>query len=133
MVRKPFPSVANNTLLYEPKKFDAEKYATLIMQYTVYTVQLLYQTPCPFKIDHSFENRRPAVEYIRDVYAELVGMGEGVRRPGDRSDISSDEEDEMEVRWWNIKVGTNRPHRTNREPHVLFDTPEYYSQSSMLA
>lgn len=24
-------------------------------------------------------------------------MGEGVRRPGDRSDISSDEEDEMEV------------------------------------
>lgn len=43
--------------------------------------------------------RRPAVEYVRDVYAELMGMGEGVRRPGDRSDISSDEEDEMEVRW----------------------------------
>lgn len=43
-------------------------------------------------------NRRPAVEYVRDVYAELMGMGEGVRRPGDRSDISSDEEDEMEVR-----------------------------------
>lgn len=42
-------------------------------------------------------NRRPAVEYIRDVYAELVEMGEGARRPGDRSDISSDEEDEMEV------------------------------------
>lgn len=43
-------------------------------------------------------NRRPAVEYIRDVYAELLEMGEGARRPGDRSDISSDEEDEMEVR-----------------------------------
>lgn len=43
------------------------------------------------------KNRRPAVEYIRDVYAELMGMGEGARRPGDRSDISSDEEDEMEV------------------------------------
>lgn len=37
------------------------------------------------------------MEYIRDVYAELLGMGEGARRPGDRSDISSDEEDEMEV------------------------------------
>lgn len=37
------------------------------------------------------------MEYIRDVYAELVEMGEGARRPGDRSDISSDEEDEMEV------------------------------------
>lgn len=42
-------------------------------------------------------HRRPAVEYVRDVYAELIAMGEGVRRPGDRSDISSDEEDEMEV------------------------------------
>ena len=31
------------------------------------------------------------------MYAELIAMGEGVRRPGDRSDISSDEEDEMEV------------------------------------
>ena len=38
------------------------------------------------------------MEYIRDVYAELLEMGEGTRRPGDRSDISSDEEDEMEVR-----------------------------------
>lgn len=37
------------------------------------------------------------MEYIRDVYAELVAMGEGARRPGDRSDISSDEEDELEV------------------------------------
>lgn len=37
------------------------------------------------------------MEYIRDVYADLVAMGEGARRPGDRSDISSDDEDEMEV------------------------------------
>lgn len=43
------------------------------------------------------EHRRPTVEYIRDVYAELMAMGEGARRPGDRSDISSDEEDELEV------------------------------------
>ena len=42
--------------------------------------------------------RRPTVEYIRDVYAELMAMGEGKRRPGDRSDISSDEEDDMEVK-----------------------------------
>lgn len=43
------------------------------------------------------------MEYIRDVYAELVAMGEGGRRPGDRSDISSDEEDEMEVGSWVIR------------------------------
>lgn len=39
---------------------------------------------------------RPLVEYVRDVYAELLGMGEGQRRPGDRSDISDDEEDDAE-------------------------------------
>ena len=33
---------------------------------------------------------------MRDVYAELMAMGEGARRPGDRSDISSDEEDVLE-------------------------------------
>merc|ERR1719329_275594 len=31
------------------------------------------------------------VEYIRDVYAELLVMGEGARKKDDRSDISSDE------------------------------------------
>ena len=36
------------------------------------------------------------VEYVRDVYAELMAMGEGTRKPGDRDDISSDDEDEME-------------------------------------
>merc|ERR1711968_106643 len=39
---------------------------------------------------------RPTIEYIRDVYMDLVNMGEGKRRPGDRSDISSDDEDELE-------------------------------------
>jgi len=39
---------------------------------------------------------RPNIEFIRDVYADLMNMGEGARRPGDRSDISSDEEDELE-------------------------------------
>uniref|UniRef100_A0A7S2LSA9 IPT/TIG domain-containing protein n=1 Tax=Leptocylindrus danicus TaxID=163516 RepID=A0A7S2LSA9_9STRA len=35
-------------------------------------------------------------EYVRDVYARLIAMGEGARKLGDRSDISSDEDDEME-------------------------------------
>jgi hypothetical protein len=30
------------------------------------------------------------------LYAELVQMGEGLRKPGDRGDISSDEEDDFE-------------------------------------
>merc|ERR1711871_991113 len=39
---------------------------------------------------------RPTIEYIRDVYMDLVNMGEGRRRPGDRGDISSDSgEDEL--------------------------------------
>ncbi|CAN0511208.1 unnamed protein product, partial [Ectocarpus sp. 12 AP-2014] len=50
----------------------------------------------PRTLQNTGPDGRPAVEYVRDVYAELMGMGEGVRRPGDRSDISSDEEDEME-------------------------------------
>jgi len=40
---------------------------------------------------------RPNIEYIRDVYADLMNMGEGRRRPGDRADISSDEEDDQEA------------------------------------
>lgn len=35
-------------------------------------------------------------EYVRDVYARLMAMGEGARKSGDRSDISSDEDDELE-------------------------------------
>ena len=37
---------------------------------------------------------RPVIEYIRDVYHELMALGEGRRRPGDREDISSDSGDE---------------------------------------
>merc|ERR1711968_146177 len=40
---------------------------------------------------------RPNIEYIRDVYMDLMNMGEGRRRPGDRADISSDEEDDQEA------------------------------------
>jgi len=38
---------------------------------------------------------RPNIEYIRDVYNDLMNMGEGKRRPGDREDVSSDDEDEQ--------------------------------------
>lgn len=41
---------------------------------------------------------RPLVEYVRDVYAELLGLGEGQRKAGDRSDISDDSDDDMEDR-----------------------------------
>ncbi|CAM9801782.1 unnamed protein product [Chrysoparadoxa australica] len=51
----------------------------------------------PRALDTTGPDGRPVVEYIRDVYAELMAMGEGARRPGDRSDISSDDEDEMEA------------------------------------
>ncbi|CAM9375437.1 unnamed protein product [Sphacelaria rigidula] len=51
----------------------------------------------PRTMQNTGPDGRPTVEYIRDVYAELMAMGEGARRPGDRSDISSDEEDELEA------------------------------------
>lgn len=50
---------------------------------------------------------RPNSEYIRDLYHELVNMGEGRRLKGDRSDISSDGEDDLEKMrraWSNVPV-----------------------------
>ncbi|KAE9224791.1 hypothetical protein PF005_g5786 [Phytophthora fragariae] len=50
---------------------------------------------------------RPNAEYIRDLYHELVNMGEGRRLKGDRSDISSDGEDDLEKMrraWSNVPV-----------------------------
>lgn len=46
-------------------------------------------------------------EYVRDIYHELMNMGEGRRLQGDRSDISSDSEDELEKmrrNWSNVPV-----------------------------
>ncbi|TYZ61830.1 hypothetical protein PybrP1_007587 [[Pythium] brassicae (nom. inval.)] len=51
---------------------------------------------------------RPNSEYVRDIYHELMNMGEGRRLQGDRSDISSDSEDELEKmrrNWTNVPVG----------------------------
>ena len=59
-------------------------------------LQHLFELLTPRSLESIGPDGRPVVEYIRDVYAELMQMGEGARRPGDRSDISSDDEDELE-------------------------------------
>ncbi|KAG5180850.1 hypothetical protein JKP88DRAFT_263797 [Tribonema minus] len=60
-------------------------------------LQHLTELLTPRTIQQTGPDGRPVVEYIRDVYAELMAMGEGARRPGDRSDISSDEDDDLEA------------------------------------
>jgi hypothetical protein len=60
-------------------------------------LQHLVELLTPRSLAASNEDGRPVVEYIRDVYGELLQIGEGMRRPGDREDVSSDEEeDELE-------------------------------------
>jgi len=61
-------------------------------------LQHLVELITPPTLNQPGPEGRPLVEYIRDVYAELLAMGEGQRKPGDRSDISSDSDDEMEAR-----------------------------------
>ena len=56
-----------------------------------------YRTPHSAHASDARPDGRPNIEYIRDVYADLMNMGEGRRRPGDRADISSDEEDDQEA------------------------------------
>lgn len=43
---------------------------------------------------------RPLVDYVRDVYSNLMTVGEGIKRSGDRSDISDDDssDDEFDQR-----------------------------------
>jgi len=59
-------------------------------------LQHLVELLTPRSLEGPGPDGRPVVEYIRDVYAELMAMGEGQKRPGDRSDISSESEDELE-------------------------------------
>jgi hypothetical protein len=59
-------------------------------------LQHLVELLTPRSLESLGADGRPVVEYIRDVHAELMGMGEGVRHRGDRDDISSDDEDELE-------------------------------------
>lgn len=60
-------------------------------------LQHLVELLTPRSLDKPGPDGRPAIEYVRDVYAELMAMGEGMRRAGDRADISSDEDDELEA------------------------------------
>ena len=59
-------------------------------------LQHLVELLSPRSMEGLGPDGRPVVEYVRDVYAELMAMGEGMRRAGDRDDISSDDEDELE-------------------------------------
>jgi len=59
-------------------------------------LQHLVELLTPRSLDSIGPDGRPVIEYVRDVYAELVQMGEGKRRAGDRADISSDDEDDAE-------------------------------------
>jgi len=60
-------------------------------------LQHLIELLTPRSLDAPGPDGRPTIEYVRDVYADLMAMGEGLRKPGDRDDISSGEEgDELE-------------------------------------
>merc|ERR1711871_938520 len=60
-------------------------------------LQHLVELLTPRQLTQKGPDDRPVVEYVRDVYSELMGIGEGLKKPGDRDDISSDEiEDELE-------------------------------------
>merc|ERR1719390_336072 len=61
-----------------------------------WVLQHLVELLTPRTLQMPGPDGRPEIEYVRDVYNELMNMGEGKRRPGDRSDISSDDEDELE-------------------------------------
>jgi hypothetical protein len=61
-------------------------------------LQHLVELLTPRSLDQPGPDGRPAIEYVRDVYADLMAMGEGMRRVGDTdgANISSDDEDELE-------------------------------------
>jgi len=59
-------------------------------------LQHLVDLLTPRSLDQPGPDGRPAIEYVRDVYAELMQMGEGLRKAGDKADISDEEGDEME-------------------------------------
>merc|ERR1711968_335336 len=59
-----------------------------------WVLQHLVELLTPRTLQMPGADGRPVIEYIRDVYSDLMNMGEGRRRPGDRADISSDEGDD---------------------------------------
>lgn len=61
-------------------------------------LQHLVELITPRQLDQPGHDSRPVIEYVRDVYSELMAIGEGLRKAGDRDDISSDgAEDEVEA------------------------------------
>ena len=60
-------------------------------------MQHLVDLLTPRTLDAPGPDGRPTIEYVRDLYSDLVGMGEGVKRVGDRADISSDDEEDLEA------------------------------------
>merc|ERR1711871_1794974 len=61
-----------------------------------WVLQHLVELLTPRTLQMPGADGRPVIEYIRDVYTDLMNLAEGRRRPGDREDISSDEgDDEM--------------------------------------
>jgi len=63
-------------------------------------LQHLVQLITPRSFQSSGPDNRPLVDYIRNVYSDLQTVGQGARRPGDNSDVSSDDssDDEFEMR-----------------------------------
>merc|ERR1711871_1940076 len=59
-------------------------------------LQHLVELLTPRSLDEEGPDGRPVIEYVRDVYSDLMQIGEGMRKPGDREDISSDDEDDLE-------------------------------------
>jgi hypothetical protein len=57
-------------------------------------LQHLVDLLTPRALDMEGPDGRPTIEYVRDVYNVLMGLGEGLRKVGDRADISSDEDDD---------------------------------------
>ena len=76
-----------------------------------WVLQHLVELLTPRTLQMPGADGRPVIEYIRDVYTDLMNMGEGRRRPGDRADISSDEgDDDLENmrRNWSKAPSVNR-------------------------
>jgi heme/copper-type cytochrome/quinol oxidase subunit 4 len=76
-----------------------------------WVLQHLVELLTPRTLQMPGADGRPVIEYIRDVYQELMNLGEGRRRPGDREDISSDSGDEgmrdRQAAWSNAPL--NKP------------------------
>merc|ERR1711871_1418691 len=76
-----------------------------------WVLQHLVELLTPRTLQMPGADGRPVIEYIRDVYHELMALGEGRRRPGDREDISSDSGDEglrdRQAAWSNAPL--NKP------------------------